>query len=209
MSAPCWLTRICGQNRASSGGTTAWKARSQAASLLLADSATLTADPSAPGPPGWAGSPVKGNNVTGCWCTLIVSTQDRPRTRPAPSRCRARRCHVGDPLGSLSRQPGDRDRDVVVHPEPADMRQDGKVLAKRNVNNGVKLEAEGRARTLSGPSRIRGPLGPLYFPSVVTLPLPNLIELHFQLGNLCRPGFHRAGSYVPDADPGGLGSLTS
>jgi hypothetical protein len=87
--------------------------------------------------------------------------------------------------------------------------QDGKVLANRNVNNGVKLEAGGAGTTLSGPSRIRGPLGPLYFPSVVTLSLPNLIELHFQLGNLCRPGVHRAGSYVPDADPGGLGSLTS
>jgi hypothetical protein len=49
--APCWLTRICGRNRHSSGETTAWKARSQAASLLLAGSATLTADPSAPGPP--------------------------------------------------------------------------------------------------------------------------------------------------------------
>ena len=41
------------------------------------------------------------------------------------------------------------------------------------------------------------------------LPLPDLTELHYQLGFLCRPGFHRGRSYVPDADPGGLGSLTS
>ena len=63
------------------------------------------------------------------------------------------------------------------------------------------LRLEGRARTLSGPSRIRGPPGPLYLPSVVTLPLPNLIELHYQLGNLRRPGFQRAGRTCPMLTP--------
>ena len=67
----------------SSGGTTAWKARSQLPSPVPAGSATLTADPSAPGPPVSAGSPVNGNKVAGCWCTLIVSTPpDQTRTPP-------------------------------------------------------------------------------------------------------------------------------
>jgi hypothetical protein len=68
---PCWLTRICGRNRASSGGTTVWKARSQGASPVPAGSATLTAEPSAPGPPVSDGRPVNGK-VAGCWCRLIV-----------------------------------------------------------------------------------------------------------------------------------------
>ena len=40
-----------------------------------AGSATLTADPSAPGPNVSAGSPVPGHSVAGCSCRLIVSTR--------------------------------------------------------------------------------------------------------------------------------------
>ena len=51
MSQPCWLTRTSGRNARSSGGTTASNARSQPASPVPAGRATLTADPSASGPP--------------------------------------------------------------------------------------------------------------------------------------------------------------
>ncbi len=40
--------------------------------------------------------------------------------------------HVGDALGALPQQPGDRDRDVVVHAEPAGMRGHGVVHAARD-----------------------------------------------------------------------------
>src|ERR1700716_464246 len=52
VSQPCWLTRTVGRNARTSGGTTAWNARSQPASLVPAGSATLTADPFAPRPSG-------------------------------------------------------------------------------------------------------------------------------------------------------------
>ncbi len=41
------------------------------------------------------------------------------------------------------------------------------------------------------------------------LPLADLTELHYQLGDSVPSGLPQGRSYVPDADPGGLGSLTS
>jgi hypothetical protein len=46
---PCWLTRICGRNRASSGGDDRVEGAQQGASPVPAGSATLTAEPPAPG----------------------------------------------------------------------------------------------------------------------------------------------------------------
>jgi hypothetical protein len=55
---PVLADSTCGRNWSSSGGTIAWNARSQLASPVRAGSATLTADPFAPGPPDSAGRPV-------------------------------------------------------------------------------------------------------------------------------------------------------
>jgi hypothetical protein len=73
--AAMMATTMSGRNARSSGGTTASKARSQPASPVPAASATLTADPGAPGPPVSDGQPVPGHSVAGCSCTLIVSTR--------------------------------------------------------------------------------------------------------------------------------------
>src|SRR3954453_19505568 len=56
-SQPCWVTSTSGPNARTSGGTTAWKARSQPASPVPGGSAPVTAGPAAAGPPG---SPVPG-----------------------------------------------------------------------------------------------------------------------------------------------------
>ena len=72
------------------------------------------------------------------------------------------------------------------------------------------LMLEGRIRTLSGPSP--DPRAARTFVlSVCCVPSPWPISLSCTIssGILCRPGFRRGRSYVPDADPGGLGSLTS
>ena len=72
------------------------------------------------------------------------------------------------------------------------------------------LRLEGRTRTLSGPSP--DPRAARTFVlSVCCVPSPCPISPSCTIssGILCRPGFHRGRSYVPDADPGGLGSLTS
>ncbi len=75
MSQPCWLTRICGLKARSSGGTTAWNARSHPASPVPPGRATFTADPAAPGPPVSLARPVPGNSSAGVSCRLIVSTR--------------------------------------------------------------------------------------------------------------------------------------
>ena len=62
-SQPCWVTSTSGLNSRSSGGTTAWKARSQPASAVPGGSATLTAVPSAPSPPLSCGKPVPGKSI--------------------------------------------------------------------------------------------------------------------------------------------------
>ena len=72
------------------------------------------------------------------------------------------------------------------------------------------LRLDGRTRTLSGPSP--DPRAARTFVlSVCCVPSPCPISPSCTIssGFLCRPGFHRGRSYVPDADPGGLGSLTS
>src|SRR5947209_4413496 len=74
LSHPCWENRIVGANARTSGGTTAWKARSQPPSPVPAGRATLTAVPSAPAPPISSGKPVPGNNVRPDSCNEIVNT---------------------------------------------------------------------------------------------------------------------------------------
>ena len=74
-SQPCWVTSTSGANARTSGGTTAWNARSQPASAVPGGSATLTAVPSAPGPPVSVGKPVPGNSIWPVSCRLIVSTR--------------------------------------------------------------------------------------------------------------------------------------
>ena len=72
-----------------------------------------------------------------------------------------------------------------------------------------RLRLERRARTLSRAIPGSEPARTLV-PSVCCVPPPaRSHRAAYQLGNRCRPGFHRGRSYVPDADPGGLGSLTS
>ena len=75
VSQPCWLTSMSGPKARSSGGTTASKARSHPVSPVPAGSATLTAEPSAPGPPVSDAQPVPGHSVAGCSCRLMVSTR--------------------------------------------------------------------------------------------------------------------------------------
>ncbi len=74
-SQPCWVTRMSGANSRTSGGTTAWNARSQPASAVPGGSATFTALPRASGPPVSLGNPVPGNSIWPVSCRLIVSTR--------------------------------------------------------------------------------------------------------------------------------------
>src|SRR5215831_5445246 len=62
LSHPCWLTSTVGLNERSSGGTTASKARSHAASPVPAGNATFTAYPAASPVPISVGNPVPGNS---------------------------------------------------------------------------------------------------------------------------------------------------
>ena len=74
-SQPCWVTSTSGAKARSSGGTTAWNARSHPASAVPGGSATLTAVPSAPAPPLSAGKPVPGNSIWPVSCREMVSTR--------------------------------------------------------------------------------------------------------------------------------------
>ena len=132
VSQPCWETSNCGWKAASNGGTTAWNARSQAASRVPGGRATLTADPSASGPPVSVGLPGTGEQAR-----RVLVQADRQDARVVPER----RLHpvavvhvdvdVRDPLGALAEQPRDRDRGVVVDAEAAGVRRASRGAGRR------------------------------------------------------------------------------
>ena len=119
MSAPHWVTRICGRNARSTDGTTAWKARSQPASSVPGGSGTLTALPSAPGAAGLVGEAGAGEQGQR---GLVQADREHPRV-VVEDRLHAVAVvhvdvHIGDPLARRGRAAGDGHRRVVVDAEP-------------------------------------------------------------------------------------------
>ena len=109
-----------GRHSRSSGGTTAWKARSQPASEVPGGSATLTAEPFASGPPeSWREAGAGEQHLAG----LVERDGEHPRVVPEDPLDAVAVVDVDvdvrDPLGALVEQVLDADRDVVVDAEAA------------------------------------------------------------------------------------------
>ena len=75
MSQPCWVTSTSGRNARTSGGTTAWNARSHAGVARARRQRDVDRVPSAPGPPISPGKPVPGKSIRPLSCSEMVSTR--------------------------------------------------------------------------------------------------------------------------------------
>ena len=119
MSQPSWVTRICGSKARTSGGTTAWNARSQPASPVPGGSATLTAVPSAAP---WPDSLGEAGAGEGRVAALVQADGQYPGVavegRLHTVAVVGVQIDVGHLLHAVGQQRGDGDGDVVVDAEP-------------------------------------------------------------------------------------------